>query len=265
MLRGVPVRIQNKPSVANRLSLGTSRGVVPGGSLLATISRGAAAALAIGACSPGWVLAQPAPKEAPPKAAAVVTQAAPASAEVTPEGAYTVRLHDLEQRVNDLKEQIFRSKARLNLLKETVLHGVVAGARAVIVHRNDMGVMYQPVRLVYALDGAEIFSKADENGKLLDGKELEIYNGSLTPGNHTLSAQIVYRGNGFGVFSYLKGYQWRVVKSYNFSAPEGKVTSIKVVGFERGNAITTDPKDRPDLDFRTNSEADRADAAKKAK
>ena len=67
------------------------------------------------------------------------------------------------------------------------------------------------------------------------------------------------------MFSYLKGYQWRVVKSYNFSAPEGKVTSIKVVGFERGNAITTDPKDRPDIDFRTNSEADRADAAKKAK
>ena len=78
----------------------------------------------------------------------------------TRSGSYTVRLHDLERRVNELKEQIFRSKARLNLLKETVLHGVIAGARAVITHRNEMGSMYTPIRYVYALDGAEIYSKS---------------------------------------------------------------------------------------------------------
>ena len=44
-------------------------------------------------------------------------------------GTYGVRLRDLEQRINELKEQIFRSKARLSLLAETVLQGVVAGAK----------------------------------------------------------------------------------------------------------------------------------------
>lgn len=209
--------------------------------------------------------AAPTPKDAAPAAPAPGAPgdgAAPGAGATSPEGAYTVRLHDLEQRVNDLKEQIFRSKARLNLLKETVLHGVIAGSRSVIIHRNDMGALYQPVRIVYALDGAEIFSRSDENGKLFENaKELEVYNGSLAPGNHTLSAMIVYRGNGFGVFSYLRGYQWRVVKSYNFTAPEGKVLSIKAVGYEKGNALTTDPKDRPDIDFRSNSEAE----GKKAK
>jgi hypothetical protein len=177
---------------------------------------------------------------------------------------YTIKLRDLERRVDELKEQIFRSKARLNLLKETVLHGVVAGARAVVIHRNEMGSLYVPVRLIYALDGAEIFAKTDETGKMIESRELEIFNGSLLPGNHTLSVTAVYQGNGFGVFSYLKGYKFTVRASHSFTVPEGKVTTIQVVGYEKGNAITTDPKDRPAIDFRSNVGGE-AQSAKKAK
>ena len=180
-------------------------------------------------------------------------------------GGYTVRLHDLERRVNELKEQIFRSKARLNLLKETVLHGVIAGARATITHRNEMGSMYTPVRYVYALDGQEIYAKSDDSGKLGDQKEIEVFNGSIVPGNHTLSVQMVYQGNGYGVFSYLKGYKFTAKSSRTFTAAEGKQMQLKVVGFEKGNPVTTDPKDRPAVDFRESLVADKdAVAAKPA-
>src|SRR6476661_6597918 len=122
----------------------------------------------------------------PPPAPTPPPPSDPATAGTTnANGSYTVRLHDLERRVNELKEQIFRSKARLNLLKETVLHGVIAGSRAIITHRNEMGSMYTPIRYVYALDGQEIYSKTDESGKLGDQKEIEVFNGSITPGNHT--------------------------------------------------------------------------------
>ena len=83
-------------------------------------------------------------------------------------GTYAVRLRDLEQRIDALKEQIFRSKARLSLLAETVLGGVVAGAQAVIIHENRMSSSYRLVKAVYALDGARLFSKADEEGSLGD-------------------------------------------------------------------------------------------------
>lgn len=187
-----------------------------------------------------------------------------ASAPGTTQGGYTVRLHDLERRVNELKEQIFRSKARLNLLKETVLHGVIAGARAVITHRNEMGGIYMPVRYVYALDGQEIYSKSDDTGKLGDQKEIEVFNGSITPGNHTLSVQMVYQGNGYGVFSYLKGYKFTAKSSRTFTAPEGKQLQLKVVGYEKGNPVTTDPKDRPAVDFRESLVADKDTVPKTA-
>ncbi|HEY1585520.1 MAG TPA: hypothetical protein VGH63_07515 [Polyangia bacterium] len=206
--------------------------------------------------------AQDAPRQsatAPSTAPAATTPANPAppppadpatAAQTNANGSYTVRLHDLERRVNELKEQIFRSKARLNLLKETVLHGVIAGSRAIITHRNEMGSMYTPIRYVYALDGQEIYSKTDESGKMGDQKEIEVFNGSITPGNHTLSVQMVYQGNGYGVFSYLKGYKFTAKSSRTFTAPEGKQLQLKVVGFEKGNPVTTDPKDRPAVDFR---------------
>jgi hypothetical protein len=217
------------------------------------------AAGSVGAADPQTApSAPPAPAAAPPPAGAPPPAAAPAPADTgSAQGNYTVRLHDLERRVNELKEQIFRSKARLNLLKETVLHGVIAGARAVITHRNEMGSMYTPIRYVYALDGQEIYSKSDDSGKLADQKEIEVFNGSITPGNHTLSVQMIYQGNGYGVFSYLKGYKFTAKSSRTFTAPEGKQLQMKVVGFEKGNPVTTDPKDRPSVDFRESLVADK--------
>jgi hypothetical protein len=208
--------------------------------------------------------ANPAAAAAPAPSNAAATSAPGSSAPGTTQGGYTVRLHDLERRVNELKEQIFRSKARLNLLKETVLHGVIAGARAVITHRNEMGGIYMPVRYVYALDGQEIYSKSDDTGKLGDQKEIEVFNGSITPGNHTLSVQMIYQGNGYGVFSYLKGYKFTAKSSRTFTAPEGKQLQLKVVGYEKGNPVTTDPKDRPAVDFRESLVADKDTVPKTA-
>jgi hypothetical protein len=184
-------------------------------------------------------------------------------------GTYGVRLRDLEQRINELKEQIFRSKARLSLLAETVLQGVVAGGQARIVHENKMGNSYKLVKVIYALDGAPIFNKADEEGSLGDSTEFDVYNGSIVPGEHTLTVKLEYRGNGYGIFSYLKGYRFKVSSSHTFQAPEGKATNLRVVGFEQGGP-TAPLEDRPAIRYiervsaTTDQPAAAADPAKQA-
>lgn len=159
-------------------------------------------------------------------------------------GTYAVRLRDLEQRINELKEQIFRSKARLSLLAETVLAGVVAGAQAVVVHENRMSSSYRLVKAVYALDGAPIFNKADEDGSLSEREEFQVYNGSIVPGEHTLTVNLEYRGHGYGIFSYLKGYRFKVRSNYSFTAPEGRAVTVRVVGYEKGGP-TAPLEERP--------------------
>ncbi|MBU1899361.1 dihydrolipoamide acetyltransferase [Myxococcota bacterium] len=166
----------------------------------------------------------------------------------TSDEAYQRKITVLENRVNELKEKIFRSKARLANLKGAVLSSSIAGSEAQIVHRNEMGSSFKLERAIYSLDGTPIRSLVDEDGKLSDQEEIEILNGPIVPGNHTISVVMTYRGNGYGIFSYLRGYVFNLRSSHTFHADEGKIIKVKVVGYEKGG-ITTDLKDRPDIRF----------------
>jgi hypothetical protein len=214
----------------------------------APAAAGAAASTAAGAPASAAGGA-PAAAAAPAEAAAPAAQ--PDAAGASDSGAYTVRLRTLEKNVNELKEQIFRTKARLNLLKETVLGGVIGASRAYIKHKNEMGSSFRLVKAAYALDGVQIYSKSDDSGRLAEMPEFEIYNGAIQPGSHTLTVVLLYQGNGFGVFSYLKGYKFTAKSSQSFVAAESKTTSITVVGYEKGN-MTTQLSDKPAVDFRIN-------------
>ena len=203
----------------------------------------------------------PAPNTSSTTSSTTVTPVKPSPGEntlpVTSDEAFQTRVKTLEEQVVDLKEKIYRTKARLLLLQETVLGGdLSSGARAVLVHKNDMGGSFALDSVAYALDGAPILTRTDKDGDLSKRPEFEIFNGRIVPGQHQVAVRLVYRGKGFGVFSYLEGYKFTVSSSYTFSAEPGKVTTVKIVGYEKGG-ITTDLKDRPAVryDVEVNREA----------
>ncbi len=154
---------------------------------------------------------------------------------------YVVRLRNLEQRINELKEEIFRSKARLSLLAESVLQNAVGGSRAHIVHQNEMGSSYRLATVVYSLDGAPIFNREDESGALADRREFQVYNGQIGSGDHSLGVNLTYIGAGL---PYMRGYRFSVRSTQSFSVPEGKAIQIRVVGFEKGGPLES-PESRP--------------------
>ena len=217
------------------------------------------------------VQATPPPPTTAPTPGAATTTSAPAGAAaakaappseaslppVTSDEAFQTRVKTLEEQVVDLKEKIYRTKARLLLLQETVLGGdLSSGARAVLVHKNEMGGSFALDSVAYALDGAPILTRTDKDGDLAKRPEFEIFNGRIVPGQHQIAVRLVYRGRGFGVFSYLEGYKFTVSSSYTFTSEPGKVTTVKVVGYEKGG-ITTELKDRPAVryDVEVNREA----------
>ena len=193
-----------------------------------------------------------APLPAPENGATVTTAIPPGQAETKEAAAdetFELKVKGLEESVNELKEKIFRTKARLLLLQETVLGGdITAGAKAVIIHRNEMGSSFTLEQAVYALDGAPIFTRTEADGDLDKKQGIEIFNGRIVPGNHSVSVKLQYRGHGFGVFSYIEGYKFKLQSSYTFNAEGGKVTQVKVIGHEKGN-ITTDLRDRPAIKY----------------
>ena len=170
-------------------------------------------------------------------------------AEMAP-GDYDRQLLTIEEEVHSLKEQVFRAKATLQLLKEIVVQGTSAGSRATVWHENKLGRGYTVESIAYYLDGQGQFSKADPTGGLDEMREFKVFEGAVPPGAHNVTVNMRLRGNGFGVFSYVKDYTFNVQSSHSFVAEEGRNCSVRVVSDERrgiGRSFT----ERPNVQFET--------------
>ncbi|HEY1958480.1 MAG TPA: hypothetical protein VGH28_22840 [Polyangiaceae bacterium] len=210
--------------------------------------------------------AAPATSAAPTASVAAATSSATPTptatgSAVAMDGAtYNVRLRDLEARVDELKDQIRRSHTRLALLSDTILSGGAAGSRSEINFHNEMSSAFRLVRALFVLDGAVQYNRQDDTGALADQKDIPIYSGSITPGDHTLSALLTFQGNGYGVFTYLRGYKFEVKSSHSFTAVEGKTLSVTATSYESGG-VTTPLGDRPKIEWKEKVQALGAGAA----
>lgn len=208
--------------------------------------------------------AEGAAEDAPAEGGAPADPAAPAAdapAEGGMDGAtYAVRLRDLEQKIDELKEQIRRSHTRLSLLSDTILSGGGSGSRAVISFRNELSDAFRVTRALFVLDGAVQYNKQDQSGALAEQSKIPIYNGSIPPGDHTLQVLINLQGHGYGVFSYLRGYKFEVRSSHSFTAVEGKSTVLEVMAYEKGG-VTTPLEERPAIRYNENVRTGLADAS----
>lgn len=161
---------------------------------------------------------------------------------------YAVRLRDLEARVDELKDQIRRSHTRLALLSDTILSGGAAGSRSEIIFHNEMSSAFRLTKALVVIDGAVQYNRADDTGALADQKEIPIFNGSIQPGDHTVQVVLNFQGNGFGVFTYLRGYKFEVKSAHSFTAVEGKTISLTATALEKGG-VTTPLEQRPTIEW----------------
>jgi hypothetical protein len=161
---------------------------------------------------------------------------------------YAVRLRDLEARVDELKDQIRRSHTRLALLSDTILSGGAAGSRSEISLHNEMSSAFRLTRALVVLDGAVQYNRTDDTGALADQKDIPVFSGSVPPGDHTVSVLLNFQGNGYGVFTYLRGYKFEVKSSHSFTAVEGKTLSLVATALEKGG-VTTPLEQRPGIEW----------------
>jgi hypothetical protein len=149
-----------------------------------------------------------------------------------------VRMRRLEQKTQALKERAWQLKARVQLLKEQLIGGGV-GAQALIAHANEMGSSFRLIKLIYTLDGTQVFVRTDETAEdLYKTKAFDVFAGPIAPGNHTLAVAATYRGHGYGVFEYLSKYTFTARGNSAFIAGEGKLSKVDCRGYEKGGATT---------------------------
>lgn len=170
-----------------------------------------------------------------------------------------LKLRQLAELVEDLKNKVTATKFRLQLLKEamTVEKETIGGAKITIVHMNKMGGAFKMIRLRYMMDGKLIASYSDAGEKdreILAKKEITIPVGHVSPGNVRITVFVTYQGNGYGVFKYVKEWKWEINNSYSFNVEPGKDYTLEVKGVEKGG-WTTPLDQRPNIVFQLKSQA----------
>jgi len=197
-----------------------------------------------------------APLGARPQTPAAAPRATEGAADAT-----DLEVRSLEERVNELKERIHRTKARLQGLQELTVGGdLAAGAKALVVHRNEMGSSFVLESATFALDGAPVYARSDAGGELDRRDEIPVFEGRLQPGNHQVAVKLVYRGRGG---SPTEAPRIKLQSAFTFLAEPGKRTRLSVVAFEKSGV--SDVRERPavryDLDVRKEEQVRKAGSA----
>jgi len=192
----------------------------------------------------------PAPAAEPRKDKKAAPEAAPPSggAPAVDGAEYRIRLRELEQKVEALKEQIRQSHARLSLLSDTILAGGQGGGRVNIRFENELSAAWHIVEITVVFDGAVQYKKSDDSGALSAQKKTPIFSGAVPAGDHTVQVLIKLRGHGFGVFSYLRGIEANVRHDHSFTLTAGQDIEVVAVAWEQGGP-TTPAEKRPDVRF----------------
>ena len=188
------------------------------------------------------------PTEAP-AAGPVVTASTPA------EGGETAadinqELLSMEEQVDALKEQVFRSKATLQLLKEIVVSDTAGSAGLVVNYHNKLGGGYTVESIAYLLDGQARFSKDDPSGALTTTRDLKILESAVAPGSHTLQVEIRLRPTGYKLFQYAKDYLLDVRSSYAFEVSVGKTCNVSSELNEHSAAQSFEERAKVDFEMR---------------
>ncbi len=159
-------------------------------------------------------------------------------------GDHKTLLSRFHNRIDALSDRILTVEGTLRVLSETVLGGAVGKTTAQIIHRNETGSGFILEKAVYTLDGGTIFVQADPTGGLDEKEEFPLFRGALEAGTHAITVDMVYRGNS-NLFTYLKGYRFKVQSKYDFKITEGKKNILKIVTFDKsGLDLTVEPKDK---------------------
>ncbi len=155
-------------------------------------------------------------------------------------------LQQLEEKINQLRNQILDTKSKIMELGDRISQGFISGTKLKLVFTNGMGGTFVPVKVVIKLDGYPIYQGGDEK-KLEDADKMQVFSASILPENHRLDVDLIVRGKGYGIFTYMEAVKLEVSATYYFSAPRGKTLTINVIAADKGSIYQL--KDRPTIKF----------------
>jgi hypothetical protein len=164
-------------------------------------------------------------------------------------GSYEVHLRDLQERVEQIKEQVRRMQIRDKLLADSMPSGLVAGTPVEIDLRDRTTGAFVVTGVRVWIDDQLVYDRSDEQGALGSLRAVMAYSGVAPAGEHTARVVVRLAGNG-AVLPYMRAYHFEVTDERRFVAIEGRPTTVTIGAYERGG-VTTPFELRPAISWET--------------
>jgi hypothetical protein len=149
-------------------------------------------------------------------------------------------LADVRARTDEMQHQVQLAHDRLAAMSKALM--TPALAQTTIDVSDETAHAFKLVSARVLVDGALQYDRRDIGAQRL----LPVFTGAMSPGEHTVKVEAVVQGNGYGVFSYLRGYNVTLTSTHTWNATTEKPLHVTATVYEL-NDVSVPFERRPQL------------------
>jgi hypothetical protein len=123
-----------------------------------------------------------------------------------------IKLENIRAQTDEVQESVRRSHLRLLALGQQAM--TVGLTKTTIDVADETTAAYKLVSARVVVDGQLQLDKREMTGA---ERQLPVFTGATSPGEHTARVDLVLQGNGYGVFSYLRGFKITLTSSHTWT------------------------------------------------
>jgi len=121
---------------------------------------------------------------------------------------YKEEIKEFDNIINNINKDIKKEEKEINFLKNSLINNDISSSKLVVKLQNKDNSYFKILEAKITMNGNEIY-----NNKNIDKKNITIFNNSSDPGTYTFYFDLLVTGSGYGIFTYMKSYKFRVKRT----------------------------------------------------
>jgi hypothetical protein len=154
-----------------------------------------------------------------------------------------IKLENIRAQTDEIQDAVRRAHERLATLGTQAMTSSSGLAKTTIDVSSETSAAYKLVSARVVVDGQVQLDKKELTGA---ERQLPVFTGATAPGQHTARVDVVLQGNGYGVFSYLRGFKVTLTSSHTWNATADQPIHVTATLYEL-NDITVPFQQRPQV------------------
>jgi len=124
-----------------------------------------------------------------------------------------IKLENIRAQTDEIQDAVRRAHQRLAAVGGQVMTPGLT--KTTIDVNNETSAAFKLVSARVVVDGQLQLDKKEMTGA---ERQLPVFTGATSPGEHNARIEVVLQGNGYGVFSYLRGFKITLSSSHTWTA-----------------------------------------------